>query len=495
MYFKSLALATLISGASASYPRIGNGYEPTTDVTDRLVIDLDQVSLQNQVGLQTDEGFLAATRIYRDGGNSKSYAKIELDSGLSASASKGAAVVGVSVAGDALNGILMEDVASGGTQIKVQYATTDNSASHVGCKIGGLPEAEQVDSGCFQASGQIEVDGGSYQYTYNVGTDNANGRTLRGFSEHAKKKMYDCPGCPYAEHDKFYRYYGIHDYGDQWVTAALAGTTTSGFTNYNANFAQYGLEGRAECAKKATAYVNVHMYVIREFRDAVDDCRAGKTKDNDDAVVAWDEGVAFYTGSLEGTDGQGDGALVFNLADKRCRDFKTCDNGSSLSGMSKVNKDLFALFSQGQGQIGNGKCDELEQTVNKIAAKMYIPLIQGTMRYAYKVDNLEQSEKSRAEGAVFAFSVLPIVAACSEDDGRTIASNMQVGASGTSYSSVVNAFERNYGCMGISQSDVGRLYDEASGSAYPLASPASSLGVAGAAVGAIVSAVVAFAMM
>mmetsp|Transcript_6094 Transcript_6094/g.17824 ORF Transcript_6094/g.17824 Transcript_6094/m.17824 type:complete len:103 (+) Transcript_6094:913-1221(+) len=53
-----------------------------------------------------------------------------------------------------------------------------------------------------------------------------------------------------------------------------------------------------EAAKKGSAYVNVHMYVIREFRDAIDDCKAGKFKDNDDAVLAWDEVSPFHSESV-----------------------------------------------------------------------------------------------------------------------------------------------------------------------------------------------------
>eukprot|EP00964_Phaeocystis_antarctica_P032001 scaffold18106_cov66-Phaeocystis_antarctica.AAC.1 len=52
--------------------------------------------------------------------------------------------------------------------------------------------------------------------------------------------------------------------------------------------------------------MNVWMYVVREFEDAIDgctscdsDCNVHST--NSGSVHAWDEGVAFYTGSPEGT--------------------------------------------------------------------------------------------------------------------------------------------------------------------------------------------------
>merc|ERR1740124_1476602 len=122
--------------------------------------------------------------------------------------------------------------------------------------------------------------------------------------------MYSgCRGCPYADFVKFYEYYGDFDYADKWATGALDGSAVV-FTNgrFNADFAtNNGFPVvRVEAAKKGTAYMNVWMYVIREFEDAIDDCNIDSIDNNYDAAHAWDEGVAFYTGSLEGTEGKGD---------------------------------------------------------------------------------------------------------------------------------------------------------------------------------------------
>ena len=71
------------------------------------------------------------------------------------------------------------------------------------------------------------------------------------------------------------------------------------------------------------------MYVLHEFEDAIGDCLAGNIFDNEaneggDSPHAWDEGWAFYAGSLEGTDGSGSGQMIHQLAEKRCKDFGTC---------------------------------------------------------------------------------------------------------------------------------------------------------------------------
>merc|ERR1719460_254409 len=167
-------------------------------------------------------------------------------------------------------------------------------------------------------------------------------RTIKGFSTAAQDKMY-------------YDYYGDFDYADKWVSAALAGTDmsfTSGKHGPNA-FSTLGDAARIEAVKKGAAYMNVWMYTIREFEDAIDDCLTCTSNCNDystGSVHAWDEGVAFYTGTLEGTAEGGDsaGKLVYRLAEKRCANFGTCGTaGTATTGTAKVNLDLFPLFQQG----------------------------------------------------------------------------------------------------------------------------------------------------
>ena len=100
------------------------------------------------------------------------------------------------------------------------------------------------------------------------------------------------------------------------------------------------------------------MYALREMEDAIDDCVSGDTKRNADSVQALDEAVAFYTGSLEGTDGSTDGVFVHALAEKRCADFKTCGaNGDQITGNAKVNINIFSHFSQMKSNIASRNCE------------------------------------------------------------------------------------------------------------------------------------------
>jgi hypothetical protein len=294
---------------------------------------------------------------------------------------------------------------------------------------------------------------------------------------------------PYRDAKFFVDYYGDFNYSDKWINAAFVGSETNFASGRgNADFSIYGLTGRGEAAKKGTAYMAIFMYIIREFEDALDDCQINCISCNDDPVHAWDEGVAFYSGSLEGTDGSPTGVLFHELADKRCANFDTCidENNSK----SAINDELFKLFNIGQGQLLSGKCEEARATKEKIVDLMYVPLIQGTIRYAYKVGEQAGGEKDKAEGAVFAASILPRIHAESETAAAEIYNNMRVGASSTDFKAVKKAFESVYGDLNIKCSDVGGLLNP-EGDYYEGASPCkdnsrvSSKVVVGATIGSI----------
>jgi hypothetical protein len=369
----------------------------------------------------------------------------------------------------------------------------------------------------FASTGQLIIEGeGTFEYNYSQLEANVNKRTLQGFSTDAEDKMDKCKNCPYVTYEKFYQYYGVFDYANQWVLSAFAGSTTS-FANGNADFGSYQLAGRTgkfitnwalslfvyrltnvcqctdciEAIKKGTAYMNVFMYVIREMEDALDDCKdvCEIENCNDDPVHAWDEAVAFYTGSLELTDGSGSGVLLHALADKRCANFKTCgDLASETSGTSHANLEIFRQFKDGQRKLVQGQCSAARANKERIEQLMAIPLIQGTIQYAYITDTeVDAGEKAEAEGAVFAAAVLPLVNFCDEDDADIIYRNMKTGQNGSAnFKKVKHAFERNYDCLGIRCADIGGLYDAGTGGYLKDATPCGSNQSSKANVGLIV---------
>merc|ERR1712176_1230477 len=411
---------------------------------------------------------------YEEGAYSKSVATVTLSAGLPADVPKGTSITGVGADGNMVIGKAHGDNAAGATSIIVQYQTSDSQKNYVGCQVGAAinPNTE----GCFAPTGTLTINSSdTVDYTYDVLMDNTAKRTLQGFSTGAQAKMLECANCPYKTFEAFYNYYGMADYGNELVLAAFESRETN-FKNFNNDFKLYGFDGRDQIIKKATAYIIIWMYVIREMEDALDDCKEACTIEscNDDPVHAWDEAVAFYTGSLEGTDGSGSGKLAYALADKRCGNFKTCgDLANETGGISKVNIDLMRNLNIGQAKLNKGECASARENSDEIQRLMLTPLIQGTLRYAYKTDSDPYSEKAEAEGVVFALGVVPAVYACDAEAGNLIASNMQAGQSGTAdFAAVKKAFESTYECLGIDGAEVGGLYDAATGMYFEGAEPA-----------------------
>lgn len=152
--------------------------------------------------------------------------------------------------------------------------------------------------------------------------------------------------------------------------------------------------------------------------------------------------------------------LLYALADKRCKNFKTCGmKGNEDTGTSDVNYELGRLFSLGQHYLLVGECQEAKYVKEQVVNLMAVPLIQGTLRYAYKIDKLNggTNNKANAEGAVFAAAVLPRVAHCDAEAAGSIEANMKLGAK-ANFAAVKSAFESVYDCMNVTCSSVGGLW-------------------------------------
>mmetsp|Transcript_55071 Transcript_55071/g.133798 ORF Transcript_55071/g.133798 Transcript_55071/m.133798 type:complete len:512 (-) Transcript_55071:94-1629(-) len=483
--FKAAISALMVYQVSASYEKIAS-YEPGSQVTDHNALDLDQQAMELELAKCTAESLSAAERIYTEGGYSKSVAEITLSSPLVSPVSSGTKVTGTAIDGSQVVGKAYADYSTGSTSFAIQYQTSDSQANYVNCQVGGL--ASPNTDGCFEATGAVIIeDVGSIQYTYNPLSDNNNKRTIQGFSTGAEEKMNQCTNCPYKTFKMFRDYYGSSDYADKWVTAAFDGRPTQ-LTNGNADFSNYGCAGQQEAIKKGTAYMNTYMYIIRELEDAFDDCQEACTIENcnDDPVHAWDEGVAFYAGTLEGTDGSGSGVQPMSLATKRCANFATCVGDEGIKGEAHVNELILDHFRVGKNKLLQGQCQSVREDISVIETKMAIPNVQGALRYAYITDRNfgnAHTEKAEAEGATFAAAVLPIVHSCDANAARTIYENLQVGQGGNAdFSAVKKAFESVYPCMGITCAEVGGLYDPVTGSYQEGAAPCndgSSLVVGG----------------
>merc|ERR1711990_1087900 len=266
-------------------------------------------------------------------------------------------------------------------------------------------------------------------------------RTIKGFAEGAADKS-SCSGgktpcikvatdVDYKDNgfisvmNAYWKKKGLNEFtwGEQIIDAAFKGTPL-----VDVDFSKVGWDFRKETIGKGIVYLNVFPYVIWEMQDAINDCKAGKLSANADSVHAWDEAVAFYTGSLEGTTqggdvgltgGYGEGELQFTVAEKRCKNFGTCtaDFDSTINnGYSQVNHDIFQLFTRGRDQILSaansgdaGACHALTETMNEISGLMLVPFIQGVQRYLYKTAQGTASAKEAGELFAFASAALPFI--------------------------------------------------------------------------------------
>jgi len=305
---------------------------------------------------------------------------------------------------------------------------------------------------------------------YTVGGNSVKGsgaiRTLQGFSTGLYAKACPDTVCIEPWFQNQYDYFQDSEYGNTIIMAALDGTG-----DYEALETSF----RKEVATKGSAYLVAGMYASHELEDAVADCNAGTIESNDDGVHAWDEGVAFYAGSLEGKTAGGDsaGELSYRLAEKRCANYATCSGSDMVTGISNVNTAIFEQFDIGRDALAIGECDAGAAAMVAIQAQMLVPLIQGLFRYAFKADPAADSlngiadkdastvAKEQGEGFIFSQAVIGHINTCDPAVAATLASNLDVSVTGAympdGYASVVAEVQTTFPCLGIYCADIGGL--------------------------------------
>ena len=81
--------------------------------------------------------------------------------------------------------------------------------------------------------------------------------------------------------------------------------------------------------------------------------------------------------------------MVYRLAERRCAHFGTCGpTGGATSSTSQVNTELFkaaGLLAQGRDLLQQGHCAQVRPVIDQIVSLMTVPLVQNTLRYAWKV--------------------------------------------------------------------------------------------------------------
>ena len=166
----------------------------------------------------------------------------------------------------------------------------------------------------------------------------------------------------------YYAYWNDYNYADTFITKDYSATVKDA--------------GASQLIKKGASYQAVWMYVLHKLESAISGCKAG----NSNAVHSWDEGWAYYAGSLVGVTAADAvterGVLLWELAEKATNDFQT---GHS-TGPATANVEALAAAIAGRDDILAATCTGLADQLKIITKQMTIPLIQSTIKYAWRAD-------------------------------------------------------------------------------------------------------------
>ena len=159
---------------------------------------------------------------------------------------------------------------------------------------------------------------------------------------------------------------------------------------------------------------------------------------------------------------------------------------SQTAPVAKSNKHLLNYFNQGRDFLVDGKCVEASDLIPQIVSQMTVPLIQGTLHYAYEsdlwkgdqrevkcsssvVESAANKRKEIAAGWAFAAALIPQLHHCDANKAKLIREDMSVDADipvQDSYSKVAYVLQSMYPCLGVTCADIGGLKNDA-GTYFP----------------------------
>ena len=265
-----------------------------------------------------------------------------------------------------------------------------------------------------------------YMNGFNSIKSSGSTRTLQGFSTSSGNKMIN-----EWVYQLYASYYNDTNYADTFIHSI-----------YNSN---YDSVIKQELIMKGIQYQNVWMYIIHELEDAITDCIAGDLTLNDGGPHAWDEAWAFYSGSLE--DGSGNGYSCYALAEKRSKNF----------GTESVNNELLNLYKLGSVSLIQMQCNNIIKIKNDIIKYLFIPLIQGYLKYLYKAETVK-GLKDYAERYIFAKTILPIIDSCDSGVSNIVKSTINFNSLHKySFKYIKQQLESVYSCLNITCNDIGGL--------------------------------------
>lgn len=111
------------------------GYKFENNMDDHARIDMDQQAIELALAIRTSTSFDNAQTIYENGGHSKSYARLQLQTSLPTKVKKGSDIKGKTADGTTIHAKAYEQAEEGDTIIEVQYPTDESALP---CFVGAL---------------------------------------------------------------------------------------------------------------------------------------------------------------------------------------------------------------------------------------------------------------------------------------------------------------------------------------------------------------------
>ena len=245
-------------------------------------------------------------------------------------------------------------------------------------------------------------------------------------------------------------YLGTPDYADDIVSSILDQTDDYGVASRGQ---------RAELAVRSLQTLVTFMGILGHMHSASKHCGASELSA---AQFDWDQAVALYVGSIAGFvaggPDDGDGNLMYSLANEVCSDFDTCE----ASGEAQVNEHILQDFAGGREALINEQCEQVSRLIeNAIFPRLVIPLVQGTIKFALDYEDSSIREPDSVGTAhMIAKAVIPLINSVNATSANTLNlefGSFQTASPGTADNQIFEAFTYALRGLGISCEAVGQI--------------------------------------
>ena len=215
---------------------------------------------------------------------------------------------------------------------------------------------------------------------------------------------------------------------------------------------------------QASTILTVQMHAMHQLWDGISDCFSIQNGFNPDAdqtgninpKKSFDNFIALYVGAGQTLGPEFDGDMLYAHAQVAASHFDTTnDNGEAL-----VNVDVRTLYQSIQRNLSEDNyctreetIEELWTLVNRIIAKMYIPLVQMLI---HAMKNEDSSHMVR----MYALAIIPQLSQCRPSIQRRLKSSLlDRKYDKQDFSRILSLLQQSYDCLGFSCEDVGAYED------------------------------------